>query len=552
MARSEEDVMICSVLYIWYMFHTRYKEARLNPLFGAQANTVTEWQSWLKAVSLKQYCAHKLKYKVNLTMPSTRNQKKNRESPTMSDDDENPPERQDPEDLLTDTATANAANAPEERDQGLTGNGLEEEKVEEEKDEEEKVEEEKDGEEKDEEGKDDSDDDSESSDDSDEDDTDLANLSDIALAGKLLAKDDDGNNEQSKHQLQQQMEKVFGKVPVNYDPGNNIPGLEYCQSVNYNFTRERRPKKQGNKKGIGLELSSRGVGGPTEIVSVMASTGDKMYTNEPNATYYYKLMFRIAELRRKKNISNAAATKRVFKEQVTWLARAGGYIDPDERGNLFSTRQARFFFTNVMGAYNKDNNLAIGNRTLHNIAITYAKMRTGNLQSNSKNEVIAAIDAVRAEFLRVYKNDQANVGKEQWCFPIILLLNDHLNNFAKLPPIRHHPWYQYNEELANKLEEDTEVIWVKEAPSSTSKTSPKKTPKGSKKKKRKTPEPDLIKIGIERRPQIREQLLSFLNRNKRADQPDYTMAEGFDPPTNPHTPSKKRQTKVDLTTQRLY
>ena len=460
-------------------------------------------------------------------MPSTPNQKKNQASTTMSDDDSNPPERQGPEELLTDTATANAANAREEVDQGLTGNGHNDD------------EEEKDGEEKDDEENNNEDEDS-----SDEDNDDDDNLSDTALAAKLMDKEDESENEeQNKNKLQQQMEKVFGKVPENYDPEYNIPGVEYCQNNKYRFTREQRPKKK-SKNGIGLELANRG---PTETVSVLASTGDKMYTKEPYATYYYKVMFRIAELRRRKDLSNEAATGRIFKEQVKWLGNAGGYLD--EEGSLFSTRHQKFFFRDIMGGYNKNGNEAIGNRTLHNIAIIYAKMRTGNLQSCTRNEVLTAIDAIRVEFLRVFKNEKAHVGKEQWCFPILLLLNDHLDKFAKIPPIRHHPWLKFNEKLYSRLLEDTDVIWAKEHLPDENDDETDDTPK---KKKRKTPKPDLIQIGVERRPQVQEHLLAFLNRYKGTDEPDYVMTEGVTTPPDTPTPSKKRRAKVDLGVLRLH
>ena len=298
--------------------------------------------------------------------------------------------------------------------------------------------------------------------------------------------------------------------------------------VGYQYYRPKIEVRQGLRQFTKSTVNT-GVSFPKKnpvLVNYIPDRDEKWWSNEPQNLYYNKVVVRMA------NHWNPAYPEKdfgvlVFKEEVHQLTELAGMKHED------GTDRQKDMFWRVICAFKFEDPKKIGNEELHGMTIIYAKMRTGVILSRGSNEVTTAIDAIKYRYKEV--SQESSLVWTTWCFPLLLLLNEHIAHFTDIPPIRYHMAKDLDKAYDEQRNHDTELIWIEEK----RKVINMKVVEGRKKRKKVTEHHDVkVPYGIERRGPVREQLLKFLNKH-RGNGPEVQMRQGVDGPGT--TPAAAKQ-----------
>ena len=129
-----------------------------------------------------------------------------------------------------------------------------------------------------------------------------------------------------------------------------------------------------------------------------------------------------------------------------------------------------------------------------------------------------------------------------------MLLNEHLIQFAKIPPIRYHVSHKHDELLNQAHENDTKLIWIKR--SMAKDATPMKAI--TRKQWKELNEGDMnkaIQIGIENCPNMRAILLAFLNDHRKDETTEFKIREECEAPAA-RSHKKKSKRKWDFNDDR--
>ncbi len=270
------------------------------------------------------------------------------------------------------------------------------------------------------------------------------------------------------------------------------------------------------KKGFGLRLVKK------EFVDVFTlnDTLDMWYSNEIDNDYHWKIMARMAHFGNEIKLPQQRIASKVYREEVLTLSELAKK-DPEVCGS----RHKRWF-QKVLAHYKTVDTKKIGNKELHEVSMLYAQMRTGIIHSYGLNELTTAIDAIKMGFKKSLASDKPGTEGLTWCFPFLLLLNEHIAHFTGFPPIRYHVSYDHDRKNDGPRNQDTKLIWIKKQ------EAVKHKKKSGMKRKRKSLKTKTIKfqIAVERREAVQEQLLLFLNKH-RGRSAEMKMPEGADGPS---------------------
>ena len=210
----------------------------------------------------------------------------------------------------------------------------------------------------------------------------------------------------------------------------------------------------------------------------------------------------------------------ILVEQVLKLGRMGGYIGARDAFN-FETRVRRWTWR-VMKDFNITKKAdSRGNPTLERVTAGFCKIRLGIVQASAKDKVHAARLAIQRQF-RIDHYNQPHKNKEitkegtkngAWTLPFIMMVQEHMRHFCKdLPMIQYNPSRHHQKALQKHVEGNSEQVWIE-----TQKDAEMPQPRVNRKRKAtgiSTTEapPKYRTIVIEKRANVRKQMLAFLNK----------------------------------------
>jgi len=257
----------------------------------------------------------------------------------------------------------------------------------------------------------------------------------------------------------------------------NIPHLKIYRLGN-TVTSSNIPYK-ASAKGLGVNLCES----PYCTVFV-TEQGDGFRFNEPKNFYGQSIVKAVIEKMKTKKVKIKGNGKRigerpffddVMKHEVKSLIDRSGF---EEEG--ITSRQLELTWK-VWRGFNTEGDY---NELLRKICIRYARIRLG-VDPRPGDEFIHAIFAVQDEYIDITK-DNNNAGDGGWTFPILHLMNQHIENYLDIPKIQFHPSDNADKTAKMYRNGSSTKIWVDD-------------------------DKQRIQVSVEARPIAVELLLDFVN-----------------------------------------